>query len=92
MKLNEIIALKKFPANTPVIFFKDRAEFQVERYIIKVSAAGRNVFEYKGHIAYVYANGKTYHKYFRGKGFQKVLKKTYEYFELRNRQMKGYEK
>jgi hypothetical protein len=92
MNLEEIRLLKSLPKGKEIISFTDRAKFEVERYVVKVTAEEKKVYEYKGHISFVYANGKTYDKYFRGKGFRKILNTTIEYFEFRNRQMIGYEK
>lgn len=92
MTLNEIRALKSFPKGTQIVRHEESAVFTVEKYVVRISPAGKDIMEYKGHISYVYANGKTYDKYFRGRGFQKVLKDTIEYFEFRNKQMDGYKK
>lgn len=92
MTLDEIKVLKSFPKGQNIITFKDRASFEIKRYVVKVSPKGKNVYEYSGHISYVYANQKTYDKYFRGKGFKKILNDTIEYFAFRNKQMMGYEK
>lgn len=93
MNLKEIFELKSMPQKQDIIEFTDRAYFKVERILKRTTEKGRKVYQYKGTISYVYSNGVRYEKVLKPSGsFKAVLLKTIEYFEMRNRQMIGYEK
>jgi len=93
MNLKEIFELKSMPKGQDIIEFTDRAYMKVERIVKKVNEKGKKTYQYKGTISYVYSNGIRYEKVLKPSGsFKAVVLKTVEYFEMRNRQMIGYEK
>lgn len=93
MNLKEIFELKAMPKGESIIEYRDRAYFKIERIIVRINEKGKKVYQYKGTISFIYSNGVRYEKVLKpSSSFKTVLLKTIEYFEMRNRQMIGYEK